>query len=145
MSDTLKKRRRWPTIVLVVVLLLLGGAISWRLRALNSTERALVGTWRLASPYDGRYTRRFRPDRTYEDVIETPGGTYTTTGTWTASSTSMRMHDIEYSANTPPSLPRPWNQRLWIALGLGVRLPGVRFDGPDRFRHGDAEFVRVPE
>lgn len=44
------RRRRWPLWLLAVVLLLIAGPIAWRWRPLNATERALLGTWRIAQP-----------------------------------------------------------------------------------------------
>lgn len=146
MTEAEKRRRRWPWMVFLSLLLVTVGAIAWRFRPLNSTESYLVGHWRIVSRTDVPYVRSFRADKTFKDTTENVSGQPCgLTGIWTASGTEVYLYDIKYWPDSAPRLVISRWQRVKDALGLGVRLPGLRIDGPDHFWHGGSEFVRVAD
>ncbi len=79
MTESVKKRRRWPWLVLASVLLMVVGGFPFtsRYRPLSHTERRLVGVWTTPLPQtdaiaDTTSTLHyyFNADRTYVIVIE---------------------------------------------------------------------------
>jgi len=146
MSESVKKRRRWPWAILVAVLLLFSGPVAWSFRPLNATERALIGTWRL-NAYNGTsssHRRCFRADRTFEEIVCSNGQTSTTTGSWTASPESIRVFNLRNGGDSRPPPPAHWRQRLHTAV-FGVEIPAVRVEGANRLYTGNWAWDRVGE
>lgn len=139
MSETTKKRRRWPWVILVALVLLIGGPIAWRCRPLTAVERAILGKWTRHDSAD-EYTVTFSGNRTFsmdDEVV----------GTWSASGSSFSLRiplTIEDTAG------RPFLNRVSLFLG-NMLLSGtaeIRWDTPDRFSlivegPGEVEFQRI--
>ena len=95
MSETVKRRRRWPCMVLIAVLLLVGGPIAWRYRPLTPTEFTLLGTWTFED--DGaQYEITLTPDRRFVEQTTTytrdADGNFraaTWSGSWSASGSTL--------------------------------------------------------
>lgn len=137
MTDTVKKRRRWPWLVLAA-LLLIGGPVAWRFRPLNQTERGLIGRWR-----HEKQLLDFTSDRRWW----ARGGTSNirgVDGSWSASESSICM-----TKYIPGSLLRhfPWTSRIRLALETMLSRPSVelRWSGPDRVWIQGVEYVRVAD
>lgn len=131
MTETVKKRRRWPWVVLAA-LLLIGGPIAWRFRPLNAKERALVGTWK-----SYRETVTFLPDRRILG-----GGN--DVGSWSAAERTLYVRQpipFEVISDVPWRIGLPvYFRMLFIPTSHEI----VR-DGPDRFWWAGEEYVRVQE
>jgi len=91
MSETVKNRRRWPWLVLFVLALLIGGPLAWRLRPLNSAERALLGEWYGAkASVRGRAVRGtviFSADRRF--LSRSGNGSYLNRGSWRVTASGL--------------------------------------------------------
>lgn len=124
MTETAKRRRRWPWIVLAAVLLPVCGSMAWRCRPLNTAERGMLGHWTfLESSIETRAV--FYADRTFAIDGET-------VGSWSASPSTIWLRTPVTFAETAGL---PWPTRL--AFFIGHRLlsgsTGIEWDGPDRF------------
>jgi len=150
MTETGRRRRRWPWVVLAVVLLLVGGPIAWRFRPLNATERKLVGIW--ASASSPVQKMRFTAARGFGNNLqntasldsgkECPSSHFTDFGTWTADSTEVTL-DVQ------PIQPGPLDERvlIWFMRAFGfarAKIP-ITFEDADHLSFDDEPFVRVPE
>ena len=141
MTETVKKRRRWPWVILAAVLLLVGGPIAWRLRPLNATERRLVGTW---TPEDPAMTPELlpftlKPDRTL--FYSALGGTLTFPGRWDATSETIEIQMDPDPDRSDPIIPRLL--RLYRQLSGQHRRP-LLFDNDDTIELEGIPFKRVP-
>lgn len=135
MTETAKKRRRWPWAILVVVLLLAGGRIAWRFRPLNAAELAIVGKWAVTEPSGP--IAHFRPDHSVfldgREIAE-----------WSASANSLSLK-YRVSIGDYPTL--KWSARLsaYIKLRLFPQSYELTWDGADHFSLDIGEFYRVPD
>lgn len=127
MTETVKRRRRWPWLVLSATLLLACVPIAWRLRPLNTAERALLGDWTALEGLDGsvRTSTTFYADRTFamdEELV----------GSWNASTSVVRLHTPLTLAQTAGY---PWHIRLgvFIESRLASKSVEIQWDGPNRF------------
>jgi len=136
MSETAKRRRRWPWLFLAALLVLVGGPVAWQFRPLTPAERALVGHWR-SSVHDADYhlssDHRFQLTLDLGDQESLP-----VRGSWTASGSSFHVRAVPGGS--------PWKNPLrhWCAwISAPTESANIRLDGPDRFWMNNVEFVRV--
>jgi len=140
LSETVKRRRRWPWWLLVTVLLLGSGWIAWRFRPLNATERTLVGRWESiddGSLYEFAASRRFQTTNPDSRVA-------TMQGLWSATDSSLSFRDHVPRAKFSHL---PWLKRM-RAYAVVTFLPStaeVRWHSPDRFEMYGYEFARIPD
>lgn len=135
MTETVKRRRRWPWGVFATILLLIVGAVGWAFRPLNATEKALIGRWRMTdAAVDG--AAESRPDRRCQ-LRGFPAGTWRTSGTRLFIRFPLPLNDLAG---------RPWSQRVgrYLEALLSEASSEVTWDGPDKFGWGGNEFVRIP-
>lgn len=92
MTETVKRRRRWPWVVLTTVLIAVAWPLAWRYRPLNAEEQRLVGTWRSLPAYDGAAIRtyQFTNSRRYSRYTES--GFFEDSGTWQMSKGVVTFH-----------------------------------------------------
>lgn len=93
MTETVRKRRRWPWMALAVVLLLVGGPIAWRFRPLNANELRLIGPWH---EYLGHQQFRLTSDRrfTIQERVASNNGDIiilTRSGSWSCRGDRLDM------------------------------------------------------
>lgn len=134
MTETVKKRRRWPWVVLSAILVLTAGAMAWHFRPLNTAEKALVGSWRPPGALsDTEY--RFDADRRCFF-----GGNYY--GRWSASKDTVFV-----GAPVPfKVLARaPWHFRLAMYFESLVtpHAISINWDGENRVFIGQRLYARV--
>ncbi len=141
MSDTVRKRRRWPWVVLAA-LLLISGPVAWQFRPLNQMELALVGKWRSADPDRKLHVEiQLAANRRYRTMVR-GDETGTGTGPWTARGNTLYLgQDVSFWGETG----MPWRMRFQDCLGtlFTVETVDLRVDGPDRVWLEGYEFVRV--
>ena len=159
MSDTPKKRRRWPWMILVGVLLLVGAPIAWRFRPLNATERTLVGHWKGAdsvTTFELSANRRFHWESVDKPFVDGVSATHrsqpllfhmvdsrllTMEGDWSATRSSLSFQD---DVDTDNFVFLSWLNRLRAyAVAPFSSTAEVHWHGPDRFDLCGQEFVRV--
>ena len=135
MTETVRKRRRWPWAFLAVGLVLVAACLGWHFRPLTPAERKLVGRWETAIVSE---LYEFRSDR----VLLIDGRP---TATWSASEHSLTIRSSV--------LPFRYSSRSWpVRVGKRIQqllLPNTRsatWEGPDRLLVGGViEFNRVPD
>lgn len=136
MSDSAEKRRRWRWVAVVGVVVIVLGMIAWRFRPLNTTELALVGTWRSV---DGSPIFQFDPDRRWE------GKSIGNRGNWSANAAALTTTTDISVAEIQGIAGFPWRTRVEIFLYAKFHryVKTIRFEGPDRLWLDSTEFTRV--
>ena len=130
MTETAKRRRRWPGIVLAAVLLPVCGSMAWRFRPLNTVERAMVGHWTfLATSAETRAS--FSTDRTFkmDEVV----------GSWSVSGSTLWLRTPFTFAQTAGL---PWHGRLSLFIGsrFATGSAQIQWDSPDQFILKEGQF-----
>jgi len=150
MSETVRKRRRWPYVFIGLILLAIAVPFAWAYRPLNAAERELVGTWakvdspgeRLNLGADRTYTWTGISTLTFPDAppktIHSLGGR----GTWTASSARLILRDD--TAEDELEAASLWESVLLLVLRPVLADEGspLRAEG-DRVWIGDDAYSRV--
>ena len=130
MTETTKRRRRWPWLVLAVGMLLVGGQLAWRFRPLNATEKLLVGKWGGTNPDVVVY--HFHRDRRFTSL--------TTSGSWRASPGLLTLERDPFDSQG-----HPLQDRLEICFRriLHPRQCTLKFDGPDQLFQNRLRLQRI--
>lgn len=144
MSESVKKRRRWPWVVLAAVLLLFGGPIAWSFRPLTAVERSLIGTWTSAGVRGSTTSSqlpkslRFMPNRRWS--VRMAQGEFREIGSWDAGPTDLRRYyDVQYYGVT-------WLDRLRNAVAFaGAHSDPLRTCDSGHLMVDGREFSRDPE
>ena len=142
MTETAKRRRRWPWIVLAGVLILIAGALAWPFRPLNPTEQQLVGRWL----YGSEVHIQFDANRRYHvPMFTTKSGiselTFQERGNWTASDGQVTLFYDALDENLP------WRVRASNFVRDVIRPPHavipLRVNSPHVIQFGECEVVRA--
>jgi len=158
MTETVKKRCRWPWVIGTVALALIGGPIAWEFRPLSATEKRLVGDW--YDPIQPEAGIRFYGDRRYEAIeMLDPPPTYVNTvvrGVPVQSEAMPSSGDRKIRSVTKGSWHAEGNQvtrspdvelmsQVWNRLhGAGPRAMNVQFAGLEMMIHHRV-YRRSPE
>lgn len=153
MTETVRKRLRWPWMALAVVLLLVGGPIAWRFRPLNKSERRLLGTFEvsfrdgvlgLQTPGFVLEEVTFYSNRQYVRRILDVGHPVVQRGSWEAGQDTITLKPI-----SPTGIGVPWHARLraYVSELLQPRREAMGWDGPDCFwmTYHDLRYRRAPD
>lgn len=93
MSNTVKQRRRWPSIAFAIAVLLGGLPLAWQFRPLTVDETRLLGSWH---SLDGSF--EFTPDRRYVWTQLQAFAPTTHAGRWNASSGHLSLQTDQVPA-----------------------------------------------
>jgi len=148
MSDTGNRRRRWPWLILALGLLVIGVPLVWRLRPLNATERALVGSWSCDAP---KAELQFSPYHQFQgaifwklDVPQLRGELQETVhgATWSATNSRIEIRHSRLKLSNIRQYGFRWVLQD-ILTGGELRVMKLQVDGPDKIIVEGHEFRRV--
>lgn len=134
MTETAKKRCRWPWFVLAAVLLLVAGTLAWQFRPLNATEQKLVGAW--LCKFRGQ-TYRFAENRRYQFIDSELDATQE--GSWKATDSSLVLR--------PDSDPESslLDRANWFVAGLLYpKTSTLEWRSNDHLRAFGESLIRAP-